>query len=263
MIQRKKLKLKLEDAKEHIQFYDIKEKREIIISISDLYKKQKDTFEEWWKDKYNEFSRNNCIVYARHPKSKKQKLKYIAKLNKKEFKIFEKEVSEKILELKAAIPVQYNYAFEIEKDFEYIDTAVASVSVTDEYTTRCRKANKRQIKSYLSKCYDFKHRDMQETFEKVILDEELKILEDNFLYDMKEITAERIMLNYFDEKEEKSGQKKVVDVVFVPEKAKIYKKPPKKRAQRREKREGFEEVELLHRTFYFFKKEMVENEAVD
>lgn len=230
----KRKRLKIKDAEKKV-FFEGKE-----ITVKYLFRIVIDRFKDWNYSIYEQLRQNKRVLYVRIPEiESEQQFKYVAKLTEKEYQQYLKVYGEKIIELSNLIPSEYKYAFYLENNIKYIPAEFFYVTVTDAYTKAFKDATKEEIKekyettieemewycldSELNKIFksasdeEFKkanEKHIEKMKNKVY--EQLELLEDNKLYDIKYKTAHRFQFNYFDKIEEKSKYCSVGDIIFVP-----------------------------------------------
>lgn len=211
-----------------------------------------------------------------NPYSKK-KLKFIAKLDKSEYEKLLEEYNNKINELTEAIPTDCRYAFYLSKKFKYLNTKEYTLQISDAYTVIAKNVYPSTIKNTLYKMVDDSKDPVEEVDEKINelismediteeqrqehinlllelrdkvkdskkerkkeIDEEIKKLDKDKLYVVKQITASRFQVNYYDFDKGKSSRAGLGDALFMPKEAvSIPAKRRKKRSDMKEIKRSF------------------------
>lgn len=183
----------------------------------------------------------------------KKKLKFIAKLDKSEYEKLLEEYNNKINELTEAIPKDCRYAFYLSKNFKYLNTKEYTLKISDAYTVIAKNVYPSTIKNTLYKMVDDSKDPVEEVDEKIQemismkditeeqrqehinlllelrekvkdskkkrkeeIDKEIDKLDKNKLYTIKQITASRFQVNYYDFIEHKSSRAGLGDALFIP-----------------------------------------------
>lgn len=221
-----------------------------------------------------------------NPYSKK-KLKFIAKLDKSEYEKLLEKYNNKINELTEAIPTDCRYAFYLSKKFKYLNTKEYTLQISDAYTVIAKNVYPSTIKNTLYKMVDDSKDPVEEVDEKINelismediteeqrqehinlllelrdkvkdskkerkkeIDEEIKKLDKDKLYVVKQITASRFQVNYYDFDKGKSSRAGLGDALFIPKEAvSIPAKRRKKRSDMKEIKRSFTTGEGLWLVF--------------
>lgn len=221
-----------------------------------------------------------------NPYSKK-KLKFIAKLDKSEYEKLLEEYNNKINELTEAIPTDCRYAFYLSKKFKYLNTKEYTLQISDAYTVIAKNVYPSTIKNTLYKMVDDSKDPVEEVDEKINelismediteeqrtehinlllelrdkvkdskkerkkeIDKEIDKLDKDKLYVVKQITANRFQVNYYDFDKGKSSRAGLGDALFMPKEAvSIPAKRRKKRSDMKEIKRSFTTGEGLWLVF--------------
>lgn len=212
-----------------------KDKKQLVMckgkekTVGAIYKESIERFNTWWNNSIKEFKEQKKVVYQYGDNIKlpgdKIKPKYIIELELEEYKKFIKRYKTLITQCTNAIPQEYQYALNIEKNVEYLNTDSYTLSIKDAYTRTKSQATKGEIFTYilfyvqrnmLSQIEDKETKEEKEVFWENEIEKQLMKLPPHAKYYVKEVSAKQFRVNYYSLDENKSSQKGLGDIVFVP-----------------------------------------------
>lgn len=238
------------------KYQKVKTKRGKDTTIGRLFYGAIEDFETWWENKYFQLERENKLIYSRYKTRKafgREKTKYIAALDLKEYEEFLQEYNQTIEELKATLPEEYREKIKLEKNFKFLNTLTFTLNISEnfikvpQYNNTTYEEMLNIIDENIGDAFEgMTKEEINELSEDALKklneenkrrEEEKKIrkekLEVGKEYDIKAITGNRYQINYYDRDKGKSLHTGLGDAIFVPIGAEMHQ--PKQRQTRKDK----------------------------